>query len=181
MNTLQVENLLRADCKLSDVFEGVYASDMLPAFCDTSGDGAAVVVNMDPSDRGGSHWVCMFVHKGRGEYFDSYGLAPPLEEFVNFLNRNSTSWTYNKVELQSLNTNVCGHYCIWFLSERARSRTMGEIVAGFPGDTKRNDAAVESRVVTRFGRISSQVAAAAAVAKSRKCVQCCCARVRCSV
>lgn len=175
MNTLEVENLLRADCKLSTIFEGVYASDLLPSFCESRG--TAMVMNMDPSNFGGSHWVCLYIEKGRGEYFDSYGLAPPLEEFVSFLNRNCRKWEYNKQELQSLDTTVCGHYCIWFLSERARGKSMLQIVEQFSStNTRKNDVAVENLVLTRFGRIS-----AAASGKTHKCVQCCCARVRCLV
>jgi hypothetical protein len=178
MDTLQVENVLRADCKLSTTFEGVYASNMLPSFCDTSGSGAAVVANLDPSTRPGSHWVCMYVdEQGRGEYFDSYGLPPPLPEFVAFLGRNAArGWTYNRHELQSLDTTVCGHYCIWFLSERARGKSMEEIVARFSStDTQKNDSQVENFVVTRFGKIAATVATLAA---GRRSVQCCCARVR---
>jgi hypothetical protein len=172
MNTHQVENLLRADCKLSTIFEGVYASDRLPAFCGSSD--TALVMNMDPSNRGGSHWVCIFIQNGRGEYFDSYGMAPPLEEFVNFLKRNCKSWTYNREGLQSLDSNVCGHYCIWFLSERARGQSMECIVKQFSSDNSRkNDESVRKQVETRFGNIVSTNI------NNSKCVQCSCARVRC--
>jgi hypothetical protein len=180
MDTLQIENLLRADCRLSTSFEGVFASDQLPSFCESSCP-AALVMNLDPSSRGGSHWVCIYVDgKTRcGEYFDSYGMRPPVEDFVKFLDRNCARWTYNDRELQSLDTDVCGHYCIWFLSERARGRSMDEIVAGFsPSNTARNDAAVRKRVETRFGRIADDVIARGGRGGNAAAVQCCCARVR---
>jgi hypothetical protein len=175
MDTLQVENLLRADCKLSVIFEGVYASDCLPEFCDRQG--TALVMNMDPSNLGGSHWVCIYIENGRGEYFDSYGLAPPLEEFANFLERNCTTWTYNKQELQSLDTMVCGHYCIWFLSERARGHSMRDIINQFSttGNTRTNDVTVKQRVETRYGRIVEKLSSSSS--STGRCVQCCCSRV----
>jgi hypothetical protein len=179
MDTRQIENLLRADCKLSTTFEGVFASDLLPLFCETSVP-VAVVMNMDPSTQGGSHWVCIYIENRHGEYFDSYGLHPPLEAFVKFLNRNCTQWTFNDLELQSLDSNVCGHYCIWFLSERARGRSMDEIVAQFsPRDTAKNDAAVRKLVESRFGKIADDVIHGAAAQKRwwGNEVQCCCARV----
>jgi hypothetical protein len=177
MDTLQVENLLRADCKLSTIFEGVFASDRLPLFC--GGGDLGMVMNLDPSDRGGSHWVCIYVQDGKGEYFDSYGMAPPIEEFLDFLQRNSKTWSYNKQELQSLDSTVCGHYCIWFLSERARGRSMQNIVQDFSEtDTKRNDQAVKMQVETRFGGMVKKTSSSSS-ARGR-CVQCCCPRVRCS-
>jgi hypothetical protein len=192
MDTLQVENVLRADCKLSLAFDGVYASDCLPLYCGAGND-TAMVMNLDPSTLGGSHWVCLYIAQGRGEYFDSYGLAPPLEDFVRFLDRNTTSssgrggWTYNTQELQSLDTEVCGHYCIWFLSERARGRSMQDIVRQFSNsDTQRNDVMVRRQVESRFGQIvvNAQIrrrsggggGGGGGGESSSKCVQCCCAR-----
>jgi hypothetical protein len=174
-----VENLLRADCKLSTIFDGVYASDCLPLFC--GGGDTGLVMNMDPSDQSGSHWVCIYIQNGKGEYFDSYGMAPPLEDFLGFLDRNSRSWSYNKQELQSLDSMVCGHYCIWFLSERARGRSMQNIVQQFSEtDTKWNDKVVKRQVESRFGNIVQKVFGESSAARTSKCVQCCCARVRCS-
>jgi hypothetical protein len=178
MDTLQVENLLRADCKLSTIFDGVYASDCLPLFCG-SGD-TGLVMNLDPSDRAGSHWVCIYIQDGNGEYFDSYGMAPPLENFLDFLKRNCRTWSYNKQELQSLDSTVCGHYCIWFLSERARGQTMQNIVRNFSEtDSKLNDKKVKSQVETRFGGIVQKLSESSSNINRVRCVQCCCARVRC--
>ena len=178
MDTVQVENLLRADCKLSVIFDGVYASDCLPMFC--GGGDTGLVMNIDPSTQSGSHWVSIYIQNGKGEYFDSYGMAPPLEDFMRFLKTNTKTWTYNKQELQSLDSTVCGHYCIWFLSERARGKSMQNIVQQFSKtDTKWNDNTVKRQVETRFGGIVKNMSSAAA-ATSSKCVQCCCARVRCS-
>jgi hypothetical protein len=176
MDTLQVENLLRADCKLSTIFDGVFASDCLPMFC--GGGDTGLVMNLDPSSQSGSHWVSIYIQNGRGEYFDSYGMAPPLEEFLSFLKRNSTSWSYNKQELQSLDSMVCGHYCIWFLSERARGRSMQNIVQQFSNtDTRWNDNAVKQQVETRFGAIVERIESSASSSRGRS-VQCCWARKR---
>ena len=152
MNTLQVENLLRSDCKLATIFDGVFASDRLPSLCDSK---TAMVVNIDPYNSPGSHWVCMYIENGKGEFFDSYGEYPYVHSFINFLNRNCKSWTFNRVDLQAIDSDVCGHYCIHFLSERARGKSMEEIVAQFSVNNKnKNDAGVKEMVETRFGRIA---------------------------
>jgi len=152
MNTKQVENLLRSDCKSSLIFEGVFASDRIPIVCETK---TAMVLNFDPYAQTGSHWIGIYIENGCGEYFDSYGMYPPITHFVNFLNRNCTSWSFNTEELQAIDSEVCGHYCIWFLSERVRGRSMKEIVSRFSSDLKKNDLLVKELVESRFGRIAS--------------------------
>jgi hypothetical protein len=107
----------------------------------------------------GSHWVCVYVENGKGEYFDSYGMSPHIvEPFISFLDRNCRSnWSYNRHELQSIDSTVCGHYCIWFLSERARGKTMSEIVSQFSNDTRSNDALVKESVELRYGGIAHSI------------------------
>jgi len=154
MNTLQVENLLRLDCNLSTTFEGVFASDRLPKFSDLK---SALVLNFDPITRPGSHWVAIYVDNGVGEYFDSYGEAPFIDHFLNFLKQNCRTWNYNKKELQALDSDVCGYYCIWFLSERARGKSMHKIIYKFSNDLKKNDVIVKKQVEARFGKIKESI------------------------
>ena len=75
MNTLQIERLLKKDLKSKTIFKKVCALDQLekPTFP------SAYVINSDPSSKPGEHWVAVYFDKrGRGEYFDSYGLPPYL-------------------------------------------------------------------------------------------------------
>ena len=74
MNTLQIERLLKKDLKSKTIFKKVCALDQLekPTFS------SAYVINSDPSSKPGEHWVAVYFDKrGRGEYFDSYGLLLP--------------------------------------------------------------------------------------------------------
>ena len=57
---------------------------------------------------------------GKVFYFDSYGLPPLDTEIINFLNNHSLSWRYNQQRLQSLQSKVCGLYCIFTLDAAAR-------------------------------------------------------------
>ncbi|KAG8231302.1 hypothetical protein J437_LFUL006958, partial [Ladona fulva] len=34
--------------------------------------------------------------KGKGDYFDSYGITPFVREHINVMNRVCTSWQWNK-------------------------------------------------------------------------------------
>ena len=58
MNTVALDHILRTDVYVRDVFGGVYASDKLPVQVDKYPK--AYVVNVDPSDRPGSHWVAFY-------------------------------------------------------------------------------------------------------------------------
>ena len=75
MNALQIERLLKKNSKTEGIFKQVCALDQRkkPAFP------SAYVINSDPSSELGKHWVAVYFDKrGRGEYFDSYGLSPTL-------------------------------------------------------------------------------------------------------
>jgi hypothetical protein len=168
MNSQEIENLMRSDCELSTTFEGVFPSDCIPAFCDSR---TAIVLNLDPQTQNGSHWVAMYLENGKGEYFCSYGSSPKIDHFINFLNRNcNKGWNFNKDDLQSLNSDVCGDYCMWYLSERVRGKSMHEIVSNFSNNTRSNDERVKDLVETRFGRIADKIIN---VNNCRYCIQCC--------
>ena len=47
---------------------------------------SAYVINSDPSSEPGEHWIAVYFHKrGRGEYFDSYGLAPAFVGLESYM------------------------------------------------------------------------------------------------
>ena len=93
-------------------FRGVYMRDALPK---RPWNREAVIVNLDSSSGGGTHWVCFRKNGKRVDYFDSYGdLKPPLE-IQRYLAGNYLA--YNRAGLQSVNTDsqICGHLCLAFL------------------------------------------------------------------
>ena len=98
MNTLQIERLLKKDLKSKTIFKKVCALDQLekPTFP------SAYVINSDPSSEPGEHWVAVYFDKrGRGEYFDSYGLSPTLIGLKSYMDAYSLSgWIYNRKTLQ---------------------------------------------------------------------------------
>ena len=115
MNTHQISNILSSDCELSTSFVGVFASDRLPKHCEQP---AALICNLDPHNQPGSHWVAIYIENDIGEYFDSYGLPPLNKNIVSFLQNNCQEWKFRNEELQAINSDVCGHYCIWYLLQK---------------------------------------------------------------
>lgn len=145
MDTLQIEKCLST---LPVQNFGVYAADCLPHHISPS---TALVVNTDPHNEGGTHWVAFYLDEnfndGRGmiEYFDSYGQPPHLQFYQGFLRRNARRYLYNEHRLQSDTTRVCGQYCLVYLYFRTRhDLRMTDFVQLFgDGSTSDNDAAIK--------------------------------------
>ena len=86
------------------------------------------------------------------ECFDSYGKPPEFygPAFTEFLNKHCDQWELSDRKLQSDWSDVCGHYCIFYLSHRARGQSMKKIVQLFGNDTVLNDSKVLWFVKTHF-------------------------------
>jgi hypothetical protein len=130
---------------------GVYSASTLP---NTFHKPAAFIVNTDRQHEPGTHWVAMFFpQRGGAEYFDSYGLPPLVSEHAEFLNRSSTSWTYNHIPLQGLYSEVCGHYCVAFLRARMSGYSMKTFQYHFSEDSKHNDALVRDGLAEKLKQL----------------------------
>jgi hypothetical protein len=79
MDTYQLREVLTRD--LGPSFGGVYPRVLLP---DTLNQ-KAIVINTDPHDQPGAHWVCVYLNTPVVEYFDSYGLPPLIVTFKTLL------------------------------------------------------------------------------------------------
>ena len=100
----------------------------------------ALVVNVDESNKPGSHWVAIYVDQdGSGVFFDSYGLPPSVSHHIDRLRRNSTSYRWNIQQLQSVDSDVCGHYCVVFLFFVAHGYSLDMFCTLFCNDTISND------------------------------------------
>ena len=151
MNSTQLAIILKKDKYTRAVFQGVYPSDKLPTR--VSSFPALLIANVDTSEKPGSHWVAFYFTKDRkGEFFDSYGLPPSnyAGTFSSFLNNNSNGWSFNSVTLQSIDSKVCGHYCLYYASFRSRQVSMSTIVHRFSSNKSRNDFLVQRFIEKRF-------------------------------
>ena len=88
----------------------------------------------------------------KGCWFDSYGKSPKFygTVFTDFLEKHCDEWDVNDRKLQSDWSDVCGQYCIFFLSHKARGYSMNKIVQLFGKDTVLNDSKVLWFVNTHF-------------------------------
>ena len=109
-------------------FLGVFAADNLPSTLDFP---ACLIINTDPADRIGEHWVAVFLaDSSRAEYFDSYGIAP-FHEALQFCQYFCKETVYNKLWIQSPLASSCGHYCIHFLLHRSQGETFKNFLKRF--------------------------------------------------
>lgn len=140
MNTEQIRKVIKRDSTTQRKFQGVFAENCLPQEIEFYPSG--FIVNSDPDTKPGTHWLAFyFTTPEHGEFYDSFGRRPDFysKKFVTFLNKNSQSWIYNKKELQSNITAVCGEHCIFYLMHRTRGVNMHSIVNLFSLDKQKND------------------------------------------
>src|SRR3981189_1256574 len=102
--------------KRDPAFLGVFALDKVPLIVKKGY--VKFIINLDPATKPGSHWVAIWRKGNTGYYYDSFGLIPPpaLEAWQI---RNSDSWIYNSVLIQSpTGKTACGYLCISFLTNK---------------------------------------------------------------
>lgn len=107
MDTGQLRAVLSQS--LGSSFAGVYPRDLIPH--QLRPYEKAIVVNTDPHDRPGMHWVCLYLNTPI-EYFDSYGLPPLHHEIRDFIARHAQQWDYNRIIRITLRTSVDNIVCI---------------------------------------------------------------------
>ena len=122
------------------LFNGVYSIDNLPQHPGPK----LLVANTDTSDDPGQHWMAISVDGcGNGQFFDSFG-RPPTGTFRDYLNKHCRTLTYNKIQLQSAASELCGQYCVvWcvFISRKvALSSLLSSVYTGL------NDSIIRSIV-----------------------------------
>jgi len=85
MNTNQLLKCIQEDSILKKQCSGVYPMDKIPKF---DGFPDSFILNLDPHDLPGSHWIAVFInHEKIGEFFDSYGNKPKDELLSNYLTK----------------------------------------------------------------------------------------------
>ena len=151
MNTLQLKEAVEQDKSAQQQFRGVFPSDLLPE--EVTEYPSVYIANVDPSSKAGSHWVAFYFTKDKkGEFFDSYGQSPELytDIFKDVLQDNSQEWTLNRRELKSMNSRVCGQYCVFYVILRCRGNSMEAVVRRFSNNKQLNDGFVDEFVNKYF-------------------------------
>ena len=148
MNSSQIYKILSRDPASARSFAGVFPSDKIPIIQNFP---CSIVLNTDKHDEKGTHWLAVYIQDKRNlEFFDSFGLPPQAygEDISKFV-ENYPRIHWNKTILQSLTSNVCGQYCIFFIVKRCQALCMTSIVNVL--SRKKNDFRMFQFVKKRYG------------------------------
>lgn len=100
---------------------GAFAGDCMPRIGCSGGD-ECFIINTDPRDRPGQHWLAFYycAREGVLEYFDSFGMSLSSYPVVlhSVKRRNIRTQVVNDTMLQSPYTTACGYFCILYLYRR---------------------------------------------------------------
>jgi hypothetical protein len=125
MNTDEIEEICNSDSAISRLFLGVFPCDRLPEPKFPS----CLIANTEPASSKGEHWVSLtFDYDGTATYFCSFG-GYPNETFQKFL--QDYNWFRTSRRIQSLDTDVCAHYCIAHLHFHCRGVPLKKFMSLF--------------------------------------------------
>ena len=134
LNNVQLDELADTDVVLRPCFVGTLPCDELPAR-PRRGDPRAYIVNTDPADKPGRHWLALWTEHQTCEVMDSYALpltiyqtAQPLQDW---LDQHWENVVTNAQSLQSPYSQSCGDYALLYLIGKARGQSMTDFLKGF--------------------------------------------------
>lgn len=152
MNSNTLRCIINCDPILSEQVVGIFSADKIPKNVVSFPSG--LIINSDKSSGPGKHWLAMYLKSEfEIEFFDSYGY--PISYYFKQI-PDIIKWSYsskirhNVKRLQSYDTNVCGHYCIYYLMYRCRGVSMDNIVEEFSNDFNVNDVYVNDVINNAF-------------------------------
>ena len=125
-------------------FLGVYANDTTPK---SIRFGEAFITNLEPTTKGGSHWVCVLggAINGMNLYVDSYGFHSP-DSFMSMLKNESGYFKFSTSQYQSIDSIKCGEFCCYFIAKFLDGRNIYDLFYKDlePGRYVKNDQIVSS-------------------------------------
>lgn len=123
MNSLQISQFLSLNASTKPYFRGCFACDVLTS---PSTFPSFLVSNTEEQSKTGQHWVLLyFPRKGEVEYFDSLGDKPNA-----CIQRFLYGWKVVRAlsrPVQSIMSNACGVYCLFFAVQRCNGRSFAHI------------------------------------------------------
>ena len=103
-------------------FRGVFLLDTFPNKPNRKECG---IVNFDKSGGNGTHWVAWYKNNKSKIYFDSYGVQPPVDDYLG------DSIQYNTDQVQPRGEVFCGHLCLYVLKELDEEQEFQSILNNF--------------------------------------------------
>ena len=106
-------------------FRSIYSRDRLP---DQIRKKECGIINLDSIEGEGTHWVCYRnLDKNMAEYFDPFGLIMP-HEIRHYLLTSGKKVIFSEDEMQNRNTVLCGYWCLYYLIERQKGKSILDVI-----------------------------------------------------
>ena len=105
-------------------FRGVFSKDVLPTQIRNRECG---IVNLDNNIGPGTHWVAYRNIDRFCEYFDSFGLMMP-SEVKKYMATSGKQLEYSGDEIQERDSVLCGYWCLYYLLERQKGRSILDVI-----------------------------------------------------
>ena len=125
LSNVDISNMLQGIPHFRDVFtRDIHPKRMFKNECG--------IINSDTISGEGKHWICYFNDPKSKyvEFFNSFGLPPGIE-ILNYLETSGKDILYNSSQIQSNNSVLCGYYCVHYIKERIKGRSMYDILYSF--------------------------------------------------
>ena len=103
--------------------KGIYSRDGLPREIKKE----CGIINLDDIQGPGTHWVCYRNINNVVEYFDPFGLIMPNEALKYFKTANKPI-VYSIDEIQNRSTVLCGYWCLYYLLERQKGKSILDVI-----------------------------------------------------
>ena len=111
-------------------FRGIYSRDGLPKKIRKE----CGIINLDDIQGPGTHWVCYRNlapatrnKNGVVEYFDPFGLIMP-NEALEYFRTSGKCIVYSMDEIQNRSTVLCGYWCLYYLFERQKGKSILDVI-----------------------------------------------------
>ena len=106
-------------------FRSIYSRDLLP---DQIRKKECGIINLDSIKGQGTHWVCYRnIDLHMVEYFDPFGLIMP-HEINHYLGTSGKKIIFSKDEIQNRDTVLCGYWCLYYLIERQKGKSILDVI-----------------------------------------------------
>ena len=133
LKTSDLEQLLSGN----QLFQGVHACDSIPP---PKGVAAAFVVNTDPRNEPGEHWIALVVKKNKAIYFDPFGFPPLVPQIQAYLTAHASQGIkYSAATLQQPGASTCGWWCVAFVHLYSKGFTLKRFLSLFSKSLTENE------------------------------------------
>ena len=103
-------------------FRGVFMVDELSKLTPLNNE--CGIINLETSNKNGSHWVCWWRNENDKYYFDSFGINPD-KRVIKYL---KSPILYSTYQIQQYNDTNCGLWCLFVLNKLNQGEDFIDII-----------------------------------------------------